>query len=771
METLDFKEIAELLNNATSVEINTTPTMSSKGAWDLYVGQYKVHGEKISFEVLYLYSKASTEALLLASKSAFKKGITRVVFPPSLDRRIKAHREIFKGAKELSTTKEYLASFLAEELKVYSSKLEARKPKFYVDPQVMVPRGVKRKIPNPVIGALKEGRDAGELVVLLAQPGQGKTFMSEHIVSKMAESGNDLFPIYINSEQWATMGPAEISSLWKTITHSFRHLEAPISWVAGCEEVFIQTTLKAGLFCIIFDGFDEYVLQNHGKVSAIETIKMLSDLVKETSARIAVTSRNSFWDSEIVAQMSEADKSIEFTPYLICPFDTGLARSYFRARFDNDIRADRATGLYASLLKEDEKFVGRGFTLSLIADLFSESDEQATYTDKQSPLMWLMEALCARETRRQDLPINANEQIRCLSLFAAECLQGEEANQVLLDYCIETAAPKLSGDARKACINNMAPHPLVNRDIDSGQWLFTQKQVNVTLVAEYLIGASDNELSLFADKASVSDDFASDIATSIIHLIRSSGGEVKNLIEKFLEPSIHSQMENIDSFDSLRKLAVLIALRWVDAEKLKTSQDRADCLQALFPNREFNLLPFSGAIAKYDFSKSTFTRCKFNHVRWGNCKFSADTVFDHCNFVGSGSANHCLGFGLARWKNIISDNDGQAFVNSLRIEAGAKLYDVNDLRVDIDSVLKKFLVSGGLGFKRVNVHHVKSGHISSSRFKDQIIDSLSSHVIELKSAPGSSEKNYFEVRASAIEARSSPKSAVNSFPVRFGFLI
>jgi len=752
MEIRDFKEIAELINNATSVDIELAPTMSSKGLWSLYKGQYKVHGIEIPFEVLYLYSKASTEALIAASKDAFKRKETRVVFPPSLDQRIKAHREIFKDAKELLTTKEYLAQFLAEELKTYSTKLKSKKPIFYVDPRFVVPLGIKRKIPNLVIGALKEGRASGELIVLLAQPGQGKTFMSEHVVSFLAESGNGLFPIYINSEQWATMGPAEISSLWKTMTHSFRHLEAPISWVAGCEEVFIQTTLKAGIFCIIFDGFDEYILQNHGKVSAIETIKMLSDLVKETSARIAVTSRSSFWESEIASQMAEEDKSIVYSVYELCPFDSGLANSYFSARFDGDARTARATSLYSELLKEDEQFVGRGFTLSLIADLFSDKDEKATYTNQQSPLMWLMEALCARESRRQELPINSAEQIRCLSLFSAECLQGEEPTQMLLDYCIESVAPKLSTDARRACINNMAIHPLVNRQIGSEQWDFTQKQVNVTLIAQYLIDANGNELTHFADKASISDDFASDIATSIIHLVRSSGGEVKGLIERFLQPSNHLQAENIDSFDSLRKLAVLIALRWVDAAQLKSSKERSECLQNIFPNRELRLLPFSGAIARYDFSNTTFTRCKFNHVRWGNCKFSSNTVFDSCNFFGSGSANHCSDFGLADWRNTIADNDGQAFIDSLRIASGTKAYDLNDLKVDIDSILKKFFVAGGSGFKRVNVHHIKSGHISSSRFKDRIINGLSGHVIELISGPGTSEKSYYEVRASAIDA-------------------
>jgi len=342
MEVIDFKEIANLLNNTNSVEISTEPVKSKKGSWDLYTGQYKVHGERLDFEILYLHSKVTVDELNLAAQSVFKKHHTRVVFPASLDQRLKAHRKIFKEAKDLMTTKEYMVSLLSEELKTYSNKLKKRKPKYYTNPKIEVPAGLNRKFPNPIYGALTDPRDAGELIVLLAQPGQGKTFMSEYIVSKIAEDGKYFFPIYINAEQWATMGHAELGSLWKTITHSFRHLEAPIGWLTGREEAFMQTTLKAGLFCIIFDGFDEYILQNHGKVSAIEAIALLSELVEETSARVLVTSRSTFWESEIDAQMND-QHAIEFTKYKIQPFDPELAKSYFKSRIKNTRAANLAS--------------------------------------------------------------------------------------------------------------------------------------------------------------------------------------------------------------------------------------------------------------------------------------------------------------------------------------------------------------------------------------------------------------------------------------------
>ncbi|EAU55932.1 NACHT domain-containing protein [Mariprofundus ferrooxydans] len=758
MEPIDFKEIAELLNNSNNIEFNPKPIKSDKNkSWDLYKGHYKIHGETLAFEVLYLHAKVTVESLNSAYQQAFTKDFTRVVYPASLDRRIKAHKEIFKEAKNLCTTKEYLSSFIAEELKNYSEKLKSRSPKFYINPNIDVPIGVTRKFPNPIIGALKDPRESGELIVLLAQPGQGKTFMSEYVVSKLAESDKDFFPIYINSEQWATMGPAEIGSLWKTITHSFRHMETPIGWATGREDIFVQTTLRAGLFCIVFDGFDEYILQNHGRVNAIEIIKVLSELATETSARILVTSRSTFWESEIDSQLDNSNKkSIAFSEYKMRAFDPNLARSYFTNRLVNGRQVNMASEMFSRLYSQEDEFIGRGFTLSLIADLFSDPDDIVPYdSTKHSPFMWLMAALCEREQRRQDLPINAVEQIKILSLFAAEIAQKEEPNQILLDFCIETVAPKLSPDARKNCMNNMAPHPLINLIPDSGQWDFTQKQVNVTFLANYLLNATEGEVAHFSNKADINDDFLSDVGIALVQLLNTFGDQeedAEKLISRLLNPSDITIPEYIDSFDCLRRLAFIVAFRFVEASDLKEKLERTNLLLRLFPNNKLERIPFFGAIAKYDFSKVTFTRCKFDHVRWGNCKFGPETIFEHCNFIGTGSSNNCENFGLAKWNNLIADSEGQAFIDSQRILAGTKNYDLNDLKSDIDSVLKKFFVAGGLGFKKINVNHIATGHISTSYHKGQIIECLSQHVFSLKSNAGIAEKNYYEINNESQEA-------------------
>ncbi len=90
--------------------------------------------------------------------------------------------------------------------------------------------------------------------------------MSRHLVAVLAGSKVAL-PLMVDSSQWHTLPLEDQLSLPKTITHSFRHFNATIGWLEGHEDEFLRTTLKADIFRIIFDGFDEYILRNRGVVT------------------------------------------------------------------------------------------------------------------------------------------------------------------------------------------------------------------------------------------------------------------------------------------------------------------------------------------------------------------------------------------------------------------------------------------------------------------------------------------------------------------------
>ena len=113
MATLQFIEIADLLNQSRTVAINLQPVKASAGNWELYSGNYQVHTQKLPFEVLYLQSKASEDSIRIAKRTAFKEGFTQVVYAPSLDTRLrqKLHETLFKEtAASYWSTRAYLLS-------------------------------------------------------------------------------------------------------------------------------------------------------------------------------------------------------------------------------------------------------------------------------------------------------------------------------------------------------------------------------------------------------------------------------------------------------------------------------------------------------------------------------------------------------------------------------------------------------------------------------------------------------------------------------------
>ena len=192
-QSFDFPEIIGILNHSKNVEIDTKPLAAQPGRWSLHKGRYIVHTSTSDFEVLYLGSSA-TRADIDDAARRFTPESTQVVYANSLDRHaIKYHREKLGTSPErFWSTRDYLKSFIRDELETYLDQLERLKPRFYTEPHVETPLGVTGKRPNRLLSFLKSPRfeieTAEGLTVLLGEPGQGKTYMSQHLVSALAAS-------------------------------------------------------------------------------------------------------------------------------------------------------------------------------------------------------------------------------------------------------------------------------------------------------------------------------------------------------------------------------------------------------------------------------------------------------------------------------------------------------------------------------------------------------------------------------------------------------
>lgn len=778
MEPLTFDEVAKLINRTGNTTIEQTQDKSLNKEWVLYSGRVQSGSVSFVFDLYYLLADttADTFRAVASTVSREKDKKAQIVYASSLadkyPSQIKGLKERFENTLSLS---EYFSTFLRQQIDIYISrvKTELVHP-YYVNPKVEAPSSHSIKNPNPVLSFFTDSvlgypRGPGALGILLAEPGQGKTYMTKYLAVELAK--RKFIPVYVNSEQWSRMQADDLSSLWKTIAHSFRYYEAPISWMEGAEEEFLKVALKAGLFRIIFDGFDEYVLWNQGNVDTFDTMQALSLLAEETGARILITSRTSFWESEISSERSAFPVSPSI--YRIQPFDVNTAGNYFKERFPSDPKKSKiASDLFgaissAALGSNAASFVGRGFFLSLIADLVKRSDSVSPPQEACGIVPWVMEKLCEREQERQKLPLTAQQQLQVFREFASLVISDEKPTSETLQFVIEASVQLQPQQAIElvgtpgGSPGKLNDHPLINRSASKDEWTFVQDRILYTLLAEQLLiltkdSNGTKELARLCSARAFTTSLQTEVATALLDLIAGSKtdnaafDEIRRLIAALLRTTTFdlgaSEAGNASS------LACHIATQAVAQDSLKLDKkERTNTLLSLFPEKKLHNLCFSGTLAKYDFRGITFTTCHFDRLIWANCIFDDATTFHKCRFTG-GSVTYCEHFGKASgFDTCFMDSDAISVIDAEQIRSERKKYSENELRKDLGHLIRKFLPKEGGAVRTLEERNLLRGSISTSKYRDQIVAGFKKYILEEHRISPRDTKGY-NVREDAKDA-------------------
>lgn len=748
---LPFREVIDLVNRTRVTVIEPEPLRQSSG-WALYRGYYRVHIEKTYFHVIYLNSYAQASDLLEAEREAFE-GSMHVVYAPSLAAKETLKRLFAGKAKGLWTTDEYLYSFLRDELDHYRSALAAYAPEYYVDPQVEQPSGDVSGDGNPLLDALlqpaADDLDGG-VFVLLAEPGQGKTYMSRHLAATISRTKSHIVPVLIESVQWLELRPDDLRSLWRTILHSFAHFGVPIVWADGHEEQFLKTTLKADIVRLIFDGLDEYVLRNRGNVTGLSALDALSDLARETGAQIVVTARTSFWEN-IAAPPSASEGN--YSPYRILPFEPSYARKYFEKRGLRDESLTSAVELFGGLSLTNREYAGRGYVLFLIADLCQQPNARQLLSRTTKDIDgWLLYELCKREQAHQDLPLDAESQLNVLRTFASEVATGQEPTTETFAFCLDLER-QLSIPARRHTLDKFREHPLIDYDVAVDYWSFKQKQTEVTLLAQAIL-ASSNRIASVVSRLQIDGGTRQDLVATLVQRLLVAGYDsasraVQSMISNLAgvagggAPGSHS--------GDAPRVAGAIAMLFVDrARPMGTPHARGEVLQLIGGGSVIQGLTFGGAVARLDLRHTTFRHCSFEGVSWLSCVFDDTTRFERCVFVGSGEPERCIGIELAHFRDCDVDQELNASIRTVRLALGHRSYALADLESDLRAIVSKFVIKGGLNTKEVKERNLIRGTISVSPHRAAILETMQRLVIARRSA-GEPEP-VFSVREEARPA-------------------
>ncbi|STR27725.1 NACHT domain [Janthinobacterium lividum] len=646
---------------------------------------------------------------------------------------------------------EYFLSFISSQTEIYLSKIKELSSKDYIDPQIVTPSGFKRKSPNPVLGfmtAPEYEEYNGDIAVLLGEPGQGKTHMSKYIIAELMRKKS--IPVYVHSEQWSKMQLEDLSSISKTIVASFRYFDAPIGWAEGSEREFIQVALRLGVFRLIFDGFDEFILWNRGTIDPRDSVQELLSLAEETGTTLCITSRTSFWRAEIVdaegnSAIAGKSRLYEFT---IAPFDSNHARNYFGLRFGKDDGRVSASVQLFERLKEDSSndamnFVGRGFFLSLIADLVSRGfGADNVGGDGRTRLQWIMNALCQREQVRQKLPLDAKSQLKVLRDFAEITAKGELKNSTTLGMILGVEAA-LDNSQIDELVKNPATlkdHPLICYSQASTTWHFVQDQIEYVLLAERVLELCANPTS-YRQLAGLlnSNDFLkslqTEVATSIVQQVfelRSDSEALDRCKEIISIISISGR--NVDAIDPptgtnqfAGQLALLAAGRAHTRGADRT--ERTNALLSLLPEGQLVGTQFVGTMSGLDLRDLQISNCYFNTVTFANCRFSSATRFVNCRFTELRATN-CEQFGGVIWDTSNRfDDPSRKLVDAEMVLVGRRSYVIEDLTADLDCLIRRFLPRETSGFKNAEERNLSRGLIGHSVHKNLIIDTFKKYCL------------------------------------------
>lgn len=710
----DYLKIIELLSCDPDLTVIPLKTTAEQKCFSHRITQ-QVQFSSHSYDIIYLHSTTSVSSLLKVRTELKPKDSTVVIKPSSL--KISLEKHLGAGLK-IFTPKIFLSKLLGR-ASAYQDRVGRLALAPYIEPSFAL------ESERSSIGG-KGDKRVGSITVILASPGHGKTYYTKNLAAQMAKnfsfeedfalsSANNALPLYVNSSQWKRIPPEMLRTLWKALTASFKYYDLPIHWLDGNEHKFLQTALGFNLFNIIFDGFDEYVLQNNGKISANNALRNLSLLARDTGSDIIITSRTTFWENAV--SLSDFE--------LLCPmkikrmrsFSPEKASEYFKITFETEAGLwDRAAKFYRSFYAQvaDEStnsLIGKGITLKLIADIFLAGGTELNLRDLTSGksfIPWMMWELCQREIQRQDLELVPEDQVSlvkklAMKLAAGEAVRNSEFSTLLQENGFPGEIVSESGVMlTEFALEKLSSHPVIYRPHD--HWKFRNEQLFFHTLAEMFLEIIEKENVVAQNvnefvRRTISHNTlrAANVAIAIVEQIISRSTvenaivDIKNVIRSLISFSCGITGEIKHSSMSL--FATMMALQaTARLANSQTALERTALLKSFLENNEgvFECLYFNGEVQGLSFVGEEFKSCVFSNVKFISCNFAKTTVFDGCSFskLGITQSDDIV---FANMDTSRFDRDTVHILNSIRARRDIINYTAELLRHDLRTTLDELL--------------------------------------------------------------------------------
>lgn len=648
-----FGEIVKALG-ATSLE----QKLKSEN-WEFAEAIFETPVGKVTGNYLYLnsrctWSEATATNLSNWAASCDSKGYQLVVAPScvvaaELDRGSKTFR-----ATKAQTTRGLLLDSFGRQLA--SSAASMPESEYFIDPDLELPDGTSvsnasRYLAQWLTDRPNRSDSEHSIAVVVADGGVGKTTLARVLCDRISKQEANAFPVLVESAMWRDVVQSNLqikTIIERSIANRYEHA----SRLASSEDAS-RALFRAGVFVLIFDGFDELCVHPGSTITPKQVLEELTELSKIEEdgfqSRIIVTTRESYWQS-----ISTEIDTTQLEIVKLSGFNNEKKKSYFQKRLKSAASRDLAFRLAKQIggaiyknsgVEPDsvDRPSGVPFILDLIARYIEDNaDAHIVNPYDADPLANLLEGICRRENVRQRLDIDPYKQ---LELFEELFREYEDK---ISQSDLELFAEVLCNIRDKGTVSRLANHVFF---VNAGPSLLAARYevLRVYFVARFL-------------STRLTSTTASESRTKIAHLLAAQSAGHTQVIETLVaQLQRHPRNRLLDAIKQAyeivaeqknpsEKLAASIALSHIAIALIEGQKSRTDRTQELaalfdFPFKNnaytFRNLAFNGTIANLDLSSVNFHCCIFSNVSFTKCKFSSKTSFSSCEFIGSLSFSSC----------------------------------------------------------------------------------------------------------------------------------
>ena len=634
----------------------------------------------------------NVEEAVLGKRSIFAEEKCYIVIPESMSGRnvltqLKDKDRVYVF-EELMWEKVQQA--FSEYIQGDADRIRNLQAEYYVEPQVEEHRGSPLSLKN--LSDMFSGKSADEsIVVIKADAGVGKTTLAAKIASKLAEQWKKsrVIPLLLTGQtNWRELGERarNVTNLGDIL---ILLLEA-----SGSEFPLRQTEqftriMQLGYFALIFDGFDELTKTGEATpFSPQENFDWLASIAKDSSTRIMLTTRHSFWDREINESTAKNHKILRLEP-----FDPEGVSKYFKQYFSGKEKSDVLYGKAKSFYSELQKSQGNNangnsfFNLPACAMMIAHQigkggDNNGIITEnttQEDPSRELFLQILRRENIRQQTQVQAENMHKVFENIAVT------SNVFTLDYIVTDPECEIKPED----IDKIVDHAFLKENNNrSGEFLFKTDfllhYMQASYVRRHIMGKQESLLNECRKNKELRKliegeaDGSGYLIERVSHVLDIPDmGKVVDLHKK----CVGGQLDWMQSF-----LFHIIAKTVISRMHNESQKERGDTIRSLLIGRDeqhVTNLHIRGKISEVYLVDWEIRDSSFVDFSLEKGKHNSGLWFINCKFSGSLTLPNDS---RARFENCTSDGAARLALN----QVGSAEITKEDIRNHLKLILSRF---------------------------------------------------------------------------------